>query len=282
MIDFSIRPRVMGVINVTPDSFYAGSRVRDLDTALRIAEQMIQEGASIIDIGGESTQPLLDLSETQVSLQEELDRVLPIIKAIHERFDILISIDTSKAEVMSNAVEQGAKLINDQRALQYENALEMAASLRVSVCLMQMYGAHARVPNSQPYSQTLQEIKIFLLDRVEQCLKAGIKKEQIIIDPGFGHGNYGKSTEENLYLLKHLSQFVETGYPVLVGFSRKTMIGKVLGLPVEKRLYASLGLAVLAAINGAAIIRTHDVGATQEAIKMAMTAWNISDIQEKQ
>ncbi|MDF2690740.1 MAG: folP [Gammaproteobacteria bacterium] len=224
----------MGVINITPDSFYAKSRCQNSEQALRLAEAMLKHGADLIDIGAEATNPSLDLSVATLSIQEELDRVLKVIECIKTNVPIKISVDTSKPEVMQAAVQAGADMINDQRALLIPGALEMAARLQVPVCLMHMFGLN-RAPNLNP-ADTLKEIEVFLQNRIAAALEAGLSRNNLIIDPGFGHGNYGKSTAENLYLLKNLEQLLRMGYPVMVGLSRKTLIAEVLNLPVEERL----------------------------------------------
>ena len=264
-------PKIMGVINVTPDSFYTDSQAHDINTAVKKAHQMVTEGVDILDIGGEATSPHLNVTQTQVSVEEELDRVVPIVEAIRQRFDVTLSVDTSKPQVMQAAVAAGANMINDQRALRLDGALEMATTLNVPICLMQMYGLQRKV-NQQTYSETLQEITQFLLQRVEACIQAGIKKQHIIIDPGVGGGNFGKSASENLYLINHLNQFVDTGFPVLIGMSRKSFIGDTLNISPQERLYGGLGLAVLATLRGAAILRTHDILPTIQAVKMVQTA----------
>lgn len=270
-------PKVMGVINVTPDSFYAGSRAGDVDAALRHAATMVAEGADILDIGGEATNPKLDVTVSQVDAATELQRVVPVVQAIRQRFDITISVDTSKPDVMRAAIDAGANMINDQRALQLDGALAAAAELDVPVCLMHMYGLKQRQMDNQPLAEMLTEIKTQLLKRVEACVHAGIRRDNLIIDPGIGTGNYGKSTRENLYLINHLNEFADTGLPVLVGLSRKSMIGEILNVPPAERLYGGLGLAVLAMQRGAGIIRTHDVLPTVHALKMAYTALTIRE-----
>ena len=265
-------PKIMGVLNVTPDSFHAGSRVQSVDAAVRSAEAMVAAGATILDIGGEATNPQLDVTVSQVSVDEECNRVIPVVEKLRAHVDVDISVDTSKPEVMKAAVAAGATMINDQRALLRPGALEAAAQLAVPVCLMHMYGLHLREPNSQPYQNTLDEVKSFLQKRAEACVAMGIAPDSIIIDPGFGHGNYGKSTEENLYLINHIDQFVELGFSVMLGVSRKTTIGDVLQVPAAERLSGSLGLHVLAALRGVNIIRAHDVLETVQAVRMALSA----------
>lgn len=265
-------PKIMGVLNITPDSFYKGSCFEDRGAAVAAAQRMVDEGADILDIGGEATNPKLDVTVSQISAQQECDRVVPVIESIRHHVDVEISVDSSKPEVMRAAVEAGATMINDQRALTLPGAMQAAAELTVPVCLMHMYGLNVRQPNSQPYQQTLVEIRDFLRDRANACIAAGIDRSNIMIDPGFGHGNYGKSTEENLYLINHIDQFSELGFPVMLGVSRKTTIGDVLDVPADERLYGGLGLHVLAALRGVGIIRTHDVLPTVQSVKMALAA----------
>lgn len=264
VLDLS-RPQVMGILNVTPDSFSDGGKHQALDLALFSAEQMLQDGAAIIDIGGESTRP----GAAAVSLDEELQRVVPLISAIRQRFDCVISIDTSKAAVMSAAVQAGADMINDVRALQEPDALSVAASLGVPVCIMHMQGAPRTMQQSPQYEDVVQEVYQFLLDRALACQQAGIIASQIILDPGFG---FGKTLAHNYQLLAALAQFVASGYPVLAGMSRKSMIGQLLDVPISERLSGSLACATLAAYAGAQIIRVHDVKETVQAVRVAAAA----------
>lgn len=259
------RPQVMGILNVTPDSFSDGGKNQAIEQALRSAEQMLQDGAAIIDIGGESTRP----GAAAVSVEEELQRVVPLISAIRQRFDCVISIDTSKAAVMSAAVQAGADIINDVRALQEPDALNIAAGLGVPVCIMHMQGAPRTMQQAPQYSDVVQEVYQFLLARAAQCQQAGIAASQIILDPGFG---FGKTLAHNYQLLAALTQFVGSGYPVLAGMSRKSMIGQLLDVPVTERLAGSLACATLAAYAGAQIIRVHDVKETVQAVKVAAAA----------
>lgn len=256
------RVAVMGVLNITPDSFSDGglflSRERALERAIEIAE----EGADIIDVGGESTRPGADA----VSVEDELNRVVPVIEALHKVIALPISIDTSKPEVMRRAVAAGAGMINDVRALRAPGALSVAAQLRVPVCLMHMQGEPRTMQDNPHYDDVVAEVKAFLRTRREACIAAGIPEERIVIDPGFG---FGKTAEHNLALLRHLDQLKSLGSPLLVGLSRKSVIGSVLDLPIGQRLHASVALAVIAARNGANIVRVHDVRATREAIRMA-------------
>lgn len=255
------RPHVMGILNVTPDSFSDGGRFNSLDNALQQAERMIQAGVSIIDIGGESTRP----GAPDVSLEEELARVIPAIKAIRAKFDVWISIDTSKAEVMRQAVEAGADLINDVRALQEPGALQAAAEANVPVCLMHMKGQPRTMQASPVYDDVLMDVEAFLQERVEACEAVGISKEQLILDPGFG---FGKTIEHNYHLLAHLEKFHTFGLPVLAGMSRKSMIFKLLDKAPADCMVASVTCATIAAMKGAQIIRVHDVEDTLEAMKI--------------
>lgn len=256
------RPYLMGILNVTPDSFSDGGLFVNKDLAIKHVQQMITEGADIIDVGGESTRP----GAVAVSADEECQRVIPVIKAIREVSDIPISIDTSKAEVIREAVSAGASMINDVNALRAEGAVEITAKLDLPVCLMHMQGEPRSMQHAPVYTDVVQEVKEFLSQRVEQCLKAGIKRENLIIDPGFG---FGKTLEHNLILFKHLGEFTQLDIPLLVGVSRKSMIGAVLdNASTEDRLYGSVALATLAAWLGASILRVHDVKATADALNM--------------
>ncbi|MEZ8482284.1 dihydropteroate synthase [Vibrio splendidus] len=255
------RPHVMGILNVTPDSFSDGGKFNSLDNALLQAERMIQAGVSIIDIGGESTRP----GAPDVSLEEELARVIPAIKAIRAKFDVWISIDTSKAEVMRQAVEAGADLINDVRALQEPGAIQAAAEANVPVCLMHMKGQPRTMQASPVYDDVLMDVEAFLQERVEACEAVGISKEQLILDPGFG---FGKTIEHNYHLLAHLEKFHTFGLPVLAGMSRKSMIFKLLDKAPANCMVASVTCATIAAMKGAQIIRVHDVEDTLEAMKI--------------
>lgn len=262
------KPIVMGILNVTPDSFFDGGKFDVVNKAVEHARQMSADGAEIIDIGGESTRP----GAAPVSVQQELDRVIPVIEILGEEFTV--SIDTSKPEVMRTAVKAGASIINDVHALRAKGALEAVAELDVPVCLMHMQGESRTMQIEPQYINVVQEIKAFLLERVELCKKAGIQKDKIMIDPGFG---FGKTLQHNLLLLKHLKVFVETGFPVLVGVSRKSMFGQLLDLPVDERGHASLAAAVVAVMNGAQIIRTHDVKSTIEAIKVCYSIQSVTE-----
>ncbi len=252
----------MGILNITPDSFSDGGHFLSREAALPRARKMVQEGAGVIDIGGESTRP----GARPVSVQEELDRVIPVIEIISAELPVALSIDTSKAVVMREAVSAGAGLINDVMALQAEGALAAAADLAVPVCLMHMQGEPRTMQQSPQYQDVLEDVKSFLAYRAQVCLEAGVLRERILIDPGFG---FGKTLEHNLVLLKNLKKICELNMPLLVGLSRKSMIGTLLGdVSVDERLFGSVAAAVLAVFEGAAIIRTHDVRATVDALKI--------------
>lgn len=256
----------MGVINTTPDSFsdggslYTGKQL-DLVRVLSRARDMESEGASILDVGGESTRP----GAVPVQLQQELDRVVPCVEAIRAQSDVKISVDTSSPQVMRAAAAAGATMINDVRALTREGALQVAAELSLPVCLMHMQGQPGDMQAGPRYADVVEEVADFLTRRVELCLQAGIAAEHIYLDPGFG---FGKTVSHNLQLLQALPRLAGLGYPLLVGLSRKSMIGKLLGREPGERLPASLALAVLAVERGAEVIRTHDVAATVDAVAM--------------
>ena len=255
------RTAIMGILNVTPDSFSDGGIFLARDAAVTHALVMVEEGADIIDVGGESTRP----GAQAVSVQEELDRVIPVIEAIARAVPVPISIDTSKPEVMRAAVAAGAGLINDVRALRATDALQTAAALDVPVCLMHMQGEPRSMQHHPVYTDVVVEVRDFLRERIETCVAAGISRDRIIVDPGFG---FGKTAEHNLELLRRLGELRVLGAPILAGLSRKSMIGALLGLPVAQRLHASVALALIAVQNGATMLRVHDVRATCEAIRM--------------
>ena len=259
-IDLS-KPQVMGILNVTPDSFSDGGKHADVNQALKHAIQMVDEGASFIDIGGESTRP----GAPEVSLQEELDRTIPVIEAVAKNANCVISIDTSKAEVMREAVSVGAGLINDVRALQEPGALEAASEAGVPVCLMHMQGQPRTMQNNPSYDDVVEDVAQFLLERAKACKASGIAQEKILFDPGYG---FGKSLEHNYALVKHLPKLMNLGYPVLVGMSRKSMIGNLLNRKVDERLAGSISLATIVAQMGAQIIRVHDVKETADAVNI--------------
>ena len=252
-------PKIMGILNVTPDSFSDGGQFHSIGHALRQAETMLQSGADMIDIGGESTRPGADF----VSADEELSRVIPIIEAVHREFQCLISIDTSKPQVMHESIAAGACLINDVRALQEEGALEAAAKLNVPVCLMHMQGQPKTMQDAPAYQDIQSEVIAFFEERISACFKAGIPNSNLILDPGFG---FGKTLSHNYELLGKLSNFSRLKYPILVGLSRKSMIGSLLQVDVNERLIGSVAGALLAAQQGAQILRVHDVKETKQAL----------------
>lgn len=256
------RPVVMGILNVTPDSFSDGGRFMQLDAALQHADAMVRDGALMIDVGAESTRP----GAAPVSLQEELDRMVPVVEAISRRFDVVISIDTSTPDVMREAAAAGAGFINDIRALSRPAALPAAAATGLPVCLMHMQGEPATMQQAPVYHDVCAEVMTFLQERMALCEAAGIPAEKIVLDPGFG---FGKTLPHNLQLLKHLARLHELGRPLLVGMSRKSMLGAVLGgAPVDRRLHAGVAAAVLSVFQGAQIVRTHDVRATCDAVRL--------------
>ena len=253
--------QIMGILNFTPDSFSDSGKFFSLDKALVQVEKMLNDGAYIIDIGGESTR----YNAPIVSEAEELDRVIPLIEAVRQRFDCLISVDSSKPVVFREAARAGVDMLNDIRALTEPQALETAAELALPVCLMHMQGTPQTMQQAPHYDDLLDDVADFLNQRIFACLQAGIEQSHIILDPGFG---FGKTVEHNFALLKHLNAFVASGFPVLAGLSRKSMIGAVTNQPVEKRLVGSVAGALLAAQNGAKILRVHDVEATADALKV--------------
>jgi dihydropteroate synthase len=259
-LDLSV-PRVMGILNVTPDSFSDGGRFVDTAAAVARARAMVEEGAAIIDVGGESTRP----GAVAATVQEELDRVLPVIGALVAELPVPVSVDTGKPEVMRAAVAAGAGMINDVYALRQPGALAAAAALGVPVCLMHMQGEPRTMQQAPHYDDVVAEVAGFLADRVAACVEAGISRSRLLLDPGFG---FGKSLEHNLALLRHLPDLLAPDLPLLVGMSRKSMIGAVLDAPLAGRLHGSVAAATLAAWLGASIVRVHDVGPTVEALKI--------------
>ncbi|WP_112480747.1 dihydropteroate synthase [Vibrio variabilis] len=254
-------PQVMGIVNVTPDSFSDGGKFNSVDAALEQVEAMVAAGVTIVDIGGESTRP----GAPDVELQEELARVIPVIKAIRDKYDVWISIDTSKAEIMRQALEAGADIINDVRALQEPGALEVAAEAGVPICLMHMQGQPRTMQMNPTYEDLLEDVAQFLQERIAACEAVGISRDKLILDPGFG---FGKTLEHNYHLLAHLDKFHQFGLPVLAGMSRKSMIFKLLDKAPADCLAGSLACATLAAAKGAQIIRVHDAAETVEAMKI--------------
>ncbi|MBD2795569.1 dihydropteroate synthase [Xenorhabdus sp. 18] len=268
ILDLS-RPQVMGILNVTPDSFSDGGIHNTFDTALEHAARMIKEGATIIDVGGESTRP----GANEVSEQEELDRVVPVIEALAQRFDAWISVDTSKAAVMRESAKAGAHIINDIRALQEPGALDAAAQSGLPVCLMHMQGQPRTMQAEPHYEDVVSEVKTFLMQRIECCVAAGIAKNSLILDLGFG---FGKNLSHNYQLLAHLQEFHYLGLPILAGMSRKSMIGQLLDVPPQERVTGSVACAVIAAMKGAQIIRVHDVKETIQAMKIVYATQSVN------
>ena len=265
VLDLS-RPRIMGILNITPDSFSDGGAVFSagkvaLDKVLQRAMQMVADGADIIDIGGESTRP----GAAPVSIQEEMDRVLPVIDLLARELDVVLSVDTSTPEVMLAAAAQGAGFINDVRALQRPDAISAAAATGLPVCLMHMRGEPQSMQIKPHYDDVVAEVREFLAQRIEACTKLGVARRNIVIDPGFG---FGKTAQHNLRLLNRLEQLQSLGYPILVGLSRKSLIGMVLKRAVDERLAGSLALAALAAQRGAVIFRVHDVRETSDVVRL--------------
>lgn len=254
------RPRVMGVINVTPDSFSDGGALPSVDAAVAHGLRLVAEGADLLDVGGESTRP----GAEPVHADEELRRVLPVIAALVAQTGVPVSIDTSKPAVMRAAVAAGAGLINDVMALRGEGALDAAAELRVPVCLMHMQGEPRTMQDAPDYADVVSEVHRFLADRVLACQFAGIEQRRLLVDPGFG---FGKTLEHNLALLRGLNRFASLGVPLVVGLSRKGMLGRITGREqASERVHGSIAAALIAVQNGAAIVRVHDVAATRDAL----------------
>ena len=263
ILDLS-KPKVMGILNVTPDSFSDGGRFNSLEKAVHQAEKMIAAGVSIIDIGGESTRP----GAPEVTLEEELARVVPVIKAIRQKHNVWISIDTSKAEVMRQAVQAGADIINDVRSLREPGALEVAAEAGLPICLMHMQGEPRTMQSNPHYGDLIKDVADFLQERISVCEAAGINRDQIILDPGFG---FGKTLEHNYHMLANFDAFHQFGLPVLAGMSRKSMLFKLLDKAPAECVAASVSCATIAAMKGAQIIRVHDFEQTLDAIKVVST-----------
>ena len=256
-----IRPQVMGIVNVTPDSFSDGGKYSSVDLAVEHALQLIAEGADILDIGGESTRP----GAEPVGLEEELRRVVPVIEALGKVTTVPLSIDTYKPEVMRAAIQAGADIVNDICALREEGALEIVANSNAGVCLMHMQGIPQTMQINPQYGDVVAEVKQFLADRVEACLAHGIASERIMLDPGFG---FGKTTAHNVALIQHLDRFLALGFPLLVGLSRKSVLGRIAGGDEQQRLHAGLAASVISVMKGAKIVRVHDVKATVDALKV--------------
>jgi len=255
-------PHVMGVLNITPDSFSDGGRFYDRDVAVRHAESMAADGAAIIDIGGESTRP----GASEVSIQQELDRVLPVIEAIASRVEVAISIDTSKPEVMRTAANAGVGMINDVYALRRDGALQAAAATDCAICLMHMQGEPREMQVEPAYDDVTAKVCDFLAERVSACVDGGIQAQRILVDPGFG---FGKADEHNIELLAKLELLQILDRPILVGLSRKRTLGNLTGRDASQRKAAGVAAAVLAYLGGARIIRSHDVAATLDALTIA-------------
>lgn len=264
-------PVVMGILNVTPDSFSDGGRFAgnpgagrfqiSLDKTLSVAASMVDAGAAVLDVGGESTRP----GAAQVSEQEELDRVVPVVEALRAEFDVIISVDTSTPALMQAAASAGAGMINDIRALQRPGAVRAVAGTDLAVCLMHMQGEPGTMQQNPQYQDVVVEVRDFLQQRAESCRAAGIADQRLCIDPGFG---FGKTPAHNYRLLAQLSEFAATGLPILAGMSRKSMIGNIIGRDVDERLAGSLAAAVLSVVNGASIVRVHDVAETVDALRI--------------
>lgn len=260
----------MGVINVTPDSFSDGGKHLKLGAAMDRAAAMVAEGVAIFDVGGESTRP----GAVDVPLEQELERVIPLIQALASRFDLPISIDTQKPEVMRSAVQAGAGLINDVNGLREPGAMAAVAELKVPVCIMHMQGTPRTMQDAPAYDDVVGDVTYYLECRISACLDAGVESSDIIVDPGFG---FGKTLQHNLELLNGLPRLAELGYPILAGMSRKRMIGEITGKDVDRRLAGGLAAALLAAQNGAVLIRTHDVAETVDALKIINAAAQAAD-----
>lgn len=268
-LDLSV-PQVMGIVNVTPDSFSDGGQYFSADKALIQARKLVDEGAAIIDIGGESTRP----GSAPVEVDEEIRRVLPAIQAISSELDVVVSIDTMKADVMRAAVDAGAGLINDVNALRSDGALQAAAELNVPVCLMHMQGSPQTMQQSPHYDDVVAEVMTFLQQRVAACENAGITRDKLLLDPGFG---FGKRAKHNLRLMKNLQTFMTLNLPLLVGVSRKSIVGEMLNVSVDERLSGSLALASIAVWQGAKIIRSHDVRETIQAVRLCQYVQQVND-----
>lgn len=263
-------PHVMGILNVTPDSFSDGGRYHGFENSLVHAAEMVQAGATLIDVGGESTRP----GAAEVSVAEELERVIPVVEVLAKNFEVWISVDTSKAEVMRAAANAGAHLINDIRALQEPGALEAAAATQLPVCLMHMQGQPGTMQEAPIYDNVFNSVECFFIEQIERCGAAGIDKSKLILDPGFG---FGKSLAHNYQLLARLAEFNYLELPLLVGMSRKSMIGQLLGVALDRRLAGSIACAVIAAMQGAQIIRVHDVKETVDALRVVQATLSATE-----
>jgi len=255
-------PLVMGVRNVTPDSFSDGGRYADVTAAFDQAMRMIAQGASVIDIGGESTRP----GAMSVSVQQEIDRVVPVLERIAAASDILLSVDSSKAQVMSAALDAGAGMLNDVRSFSEPGALEVAVKAQVPICIMHMQGEPATMQSNPSYDHVVDEVMDFLSQRLAACVEAGVPRDKIMIDPGFG---FGKTLQHNLQLFAHLDDFLALQAPILIGISRKSLFKDLLGRPIDQRLAGALAMTSSAVAQGVAVIRTHDVAETKDAVDVA-------------
>ncbi|WP_311968946.1 dihydropteroate synthase [Pseudomonas baltica] len=260
VLDLS-RTHVMGILNITPDSFSDGGRFAQRDLAIRHAVAMVEAGATLIDVGGESTRP----GAKVVGVAEELDRVAPVVDAIARELDVIISVDTSTPQVISETARLGAGLINDVRSLRRPGALQAAADTGLPVCLMHMLGEPGDMQDSPHYDDLVGEVSAFLDERMQACVAAGIPVERIVLDPGFG---FAKTHEHNLSLFRHMEALHALGRPLLVGVSRKSMVGRALNRTVDQRLSGSLALAAMAMFKGARILRVHDVAETVDVVRM--------------
>lgn len=262
-------PKIMGILNLTPDSFADGGRYNSTTLALQRVAEMVNEGADIIDIGAQSSRPYAQV----VCVQEELDRLMPVVLALKNEFDILLSIDTYKPQVMAEAIKAGVHLINDIFALQNSESLKVISQSNVGVCLMHMQGEPQTMQDHPTYHDVVEEVATFLEERLKACIEVGISKDRIIIDPGFG---FGKSTMHNMRLLRNLNRLAFLEVPILVGLSRKKSIGEILRAPVEDRVYGSLAAHIIAVMQGAKIVRTHDIKPTAQALQIVEAVTSIT------
>tara|TARA_B100001113_G_scaffold119582_1_gene97665 strand:- start:237 stop:1064 length:828 start_codon:yes stop_codon:yes gene_type:complete len=262
------KPKIMGVLNITPDSFSDGGKYQSLDHALSACEKMIDEGASIIDIGGESTKP----GSSPIEAGIQIDRVIPVIQSIKKNFDTIVSVDTGDPVVMREAIKNGAEIVNDVYALKNTVDMDFLSGENKAICLMHMKGSPSTMQENPVYDDLMTEIKDFLEERINFCLRAGKNRESLIIDPGFG---FGKTLRHNILLLKNIEQLKYLKVPICIGISRKSFIGKITNKTINERLYGSLGATLIALQNGANIIRTHDVGPTTDIINLYNSLNNI-------
>ena len=262
------KPKIMGVLNITPDSFSDGGKYQSHDHALSACEKMIDEGASIIDVGGESTKP----GSSPIEAGIQIDRVIPVIQSIKKNFDTIVSVDTGDPVVMREAIKNGAEIVNDVYALKNTVDMDFLSGENKAICLMHMKGSPSTMQENPVYDDLMTEIKDFLEERINFCLRAGKNRESLIIDPGFG---FGKTLRHNILLLKNIEQLKYLKVPICIGISRKSFIGKITNKTINERLYGSLGATLIALQNGANIIRTHDVGPTTDIINLYNSLNNI-------